>query len=170
MVLRGLILAVLALALLPVADAGAAPPSSDVFGVNVNRVFNDDFVPAHWNAPLEAIHQAGIRQARSDAFWMWAEQAPPVDGVHTYRWAMHDAEVGALAKHGLRWLPVLDYAAIWAAGDPSDYHSPPMDNSDYAAYAGAFAARYGRGGSYWAEHPDGAQPVTTYEIWNEPNG
>jgi hypothetical protein len=171
-----MLLAVIALALAPAVAArpnaaNAAQPASEMFGVGVNRVFNDDFTPAHWNAPLQAVHDAGIRQARSDAFWMWAEPgAPDTDGTRHYTWSKLDAEAGALAAHGLRWLPILDYSAIWAASDQSDYHSPPTDLADYAAYAGAFAGRYGRGGTYWAQHPAGAQPVTTYEIWNEPNG
>ncbi len=54
---------------------------------------------------------------------------------------------------------------------PGQDHSPPRNASSYAAYAGAFAARYGPGGSFWAEHPMIAPlPVTTYEIWNEPDG
>jgi hypothetical protein len=138
--------------------------------VNVNRVFNDDFTPAHWDAPLSAVRASGLRQARSDAFWMWAESNPPVDGVHTYRWSWLDAEAGALARHDLRWRPILDYSALWAASDQSDYHSPPTSNDDYAAYAGAFAARYGRGGSFWTEHNALAPlPVEVYEIWNEPD-
>jgi hypothetical protein len=70
---RGGLLAVLVV----VALLGAAPARADeMFGVNVNRVFNDDFTPAHWDAPLTAVHASGLRQARSDAFWMWAEPNP----------------------------------------------------------------------------------------------
>src|SRR5256714_7747481 len=141
-----------------------------MFGVSVNRVFNDDFTPAHWDAPLSAVRAAGITQARSDAFWMWAEPNPPSQGVHAYQWSWLDAEAGALGTHGLRWRPILDYSALWAASDQSDYHSPPTSNDDYAAYAGAFAARYGRGGSFWSQHSDLTPlPVTVYEIWNEPD-
>jgi hypothetical protein len=141
-----------------------------MFGVNVNRVFNDDFTPAHWDAPLSAVRASGLTQARSDAFWMWAEPNPPVDGKHTYKWSWLDAEAGALARHDLRWRPILDYSALWAASDGSDYHSPPSSNDDYAAYAGAFAARYGRSGSFWAQHGElPALPVDVYEIWNEPD-
>ena len=167
---RGLLIAVIALALAPAAGTRAQAPAATTFGVSVNRLFNDDFTPAHWQAPLQAVHDSGIRQARSDAFWMWAEPAAPVNGKHSYNWAKLDAEAGALTDHGLTWLPILDYSATWAASDQSDYHSPPTDMADYAAYAGAFAKRYGRGGSYWAEHPAGALPVSVYEIWNEPNG
>jgi hypothetical protein len=138
--------------------------------VSVNRIINDDFKPAHWDAPLRAVHASGLRLARTDAFWMWAERFPPVHGVHHYDWAWLDSVAKALASHRLRWLPILDYSAIWAASLPTDYHSPPTSNADYAAYASAFAARYGRGGSFWAQHPTLPRlPVTAYEIWNEPN-
>ncbi|MEA2423501.1 MAG: polysaccharide biosynthesis protein PslG, partial [Thermoleophilaceae bacterium] len=169
---RGLLLAVLALALAPVPQARAeAPAGRDLFAINVNRVIDDDFTPAHWQAPLAAVRASGIRQARTDAFWMWGEPNPPDHGVHTYDWSMLDAVALALAQHGLRWLPVIDYSALWASSDPSDYHAPPTSNDDYAAYAGAFAARYGRGGSFWFAHPElDPLPVTAYEIWNEPNG
>ena len=142
-----------------------------MFAVSVNRVFNDDFTPANWEAPLAAVRASGLRRARSDAFWMWAEPNPPAQGKHTYDWERLDAEAAALAKQGLQWLPILDYSAAWAASDRSNYHSPPRSNDDYAAYARAFAERYGRGGSFWTEHPElDALPVTDYEIWNEPNG
>ena len=66
---RGLLAGLVLVALL-----GAAPARADeMFGVSVNRVFNDDFTPAHWDAPLGALRASGLRQARSDAFWMWAE-------------------------------------------------------------------------------------------------
>jgi hypothetical protein len=152
----------------PRPDAG---PSDQMFAVSVNRVINDDFTPARWDEELAAVRAGGLREARTDAFWMWAEPDPPVGGAHSYSWERPDAVAGALARHGLRWLPVLDYSAPWAASVRSDYHSPPGSNDDYAAYARAFAERYGRGGSFWAEHREvDALPVTDYEIWNEPNG
>ena len=165
----GVLLVVLALALLPAASTHAQAPE-DMFGMNVNRVFNDDFEPSHWDAALTAVHDAGIRAARTDAFWMWAEpRAPAPDGTHTYDWHMLDEEAQALADHDLTWRPILDYSAHWASSDPSTYHAPPTSNDDYAAYASAFAQRYGRDGTFWKGKPD-AHPVTVYEIWNEPNG
>src|SRR5215218_5494800 len=169
MVRRGVLLALTALALAPVTQTRAEEPpvpASEMFGMGVNRVVNDDFDPPSWNAPLQAVSASGIRQARTDAFWMWAEPQAPQNGNHSYHWGRLDDVAGALASHGLRWLPILDYSAHWAASDP-DYHSPPTNMADYAAYAGEFAKRYGRGGTYWADHPAGALPVTSYEIWNE---
>src|SRR5947208_14937959 len=161
----------LALAL-ATSTAAAAPGASatPVFAVSVNRIVNDDFTPAHWDAPLRAVRASGIEQARTDAFWMWAEPRPPRRGVHHYDWRRLDAVAAALARHRLRWLPILDYSAIWAATYRGNYHSPPRNNADYAAYARAFARRYGRGGSFWRRHPRLPRlPVTDYEIWNEPN-
>src|SRR6476469_3761544 len=103
MVRRGLPFVLIALALLPGAPASA--DTAQMFGISVNRVFNDDFTPAHWDAPLAAVRASGLRQARSDAFWMWAEPTAPSGGVHTYDWTKLDAVAGALARHGLRWLP-----------------------------------------------------------------
>lgn len=169
MLRRCVLLAVLALAM-----GGAAPARAGdggrLFGVSVNRIVNDDFTPAHWDAPLRAVRASGIAQARTDAFWMWAEPRRPRHGVHHYTWRRLDAVAGALARHHLRWLPIVDYSAIWAATYKGNYHSPPRRNADYAAYARAFAARYGRGGSFWRRHRGLPRlPVTVYEIWNEPN-
>jgi hypothetical protein len=89
--------------------------------------------------------------------------------VHTYNWAFTDFAATNLTRYGLRWLPILDYSALWAGS--AGEHSPPTDLDDYAAYARAFAERYGRDGDFWDLHPELTYaPVTTYEIWNEPNG
>jgi len=65
----------------------------------------------------------------------------------------------------MRWSPVIVYTPWWAGPEA---HAPPSRVEDYAAFAGKFAHRYGRGGSYWAER-NPVLPVTRYEIWNEPN-
>jgi Glycosyl hydrolase catalytic core len=67
------------------------------------------------------------------------------------------------------------YSALWAVPHsplfgPSQY-SPPSDSSEYAAFAGALARRYGPRGTFWRTHPSLPQlPVTAIEIWNEENG
>jgi hypothetical protein len=166
--LRGVPAIVLVLLALGMAAAPRAH-ADQMFGMNVNRVLNDDFTPAHWDRPLTEVRADGIRVARSDAFWSWAEPLAPQNGVHHYTWGMLDQEATALAAHDLDWLPALGYSTAWSSSGPSEYN-PPKNAGDYAAFAAAFAARYGRGGSFWAEHPAlPAHPVTTFEIWNEPN-
>jgi hypothetical protein len=75
-----------------------------------------------------------------------------------------------LAANGLKWIPIVDYAAGWASVDPTHLNAPPSTSLDYAAFAGALAARFGKSGSFWQLHPNLARiPVDTYEIWNEPD-
>lgn len=164
--LLGLAAALAALAL--AAPTASAAPAE--LGVNVNRVFNDSFDSDRWALHLGGVQDAGIRMARADAFWEAAESRPPRDGVHSYDFTYLDFVAVALANHGLRWQPILDYSALWATSVPGNDHAPPRDADDYAAYAAAFARRYGRGGTAWDDYDPATEPeVTTYEIWNEPN-
>ncbi len=140
-------------------------------GANVGRLFNGEPYPAAViNAQLSALRATGATLARADAPWEATEPQPPRGATHHYDWRFDDLIASALASHGLRWLPVIDYSAPWAQSVPGQDHSPPTSASDYAAYAGALAARYGMGGSFWRSHPGVPQlPIDTYEIWNEPD-
>jgi hypothetical protein len=151
--------------------APAPAPGREAFGASVNLLFNDRlFSRGQIAAQLAALRASGATVARSDAFWEATEPAPPTGGVHHYDWGFDDAIAASLAAHGLAWLPILDYTAPWAQSIPGQDHSPPAAPAAYAAYAGAFAARYGPGGTFWAAHPSlPAQPITTFEIWNEPD-
>jgi hypothetical protein len=153
--------------------AALPPPTSQGFGVNVNRLFNDmTYSAAQIDAQLAAVRATGATLARSDAFWEAAEPQAPADGRHRYDWSFDDRVAAALAAHGLTWLPIIDYTAPWAESVAGQDHSPPRPDAvaDYAAYAGAFAARYGSGGAFWRTHPGlTAVPVTAIEIWNEPD-
>jgi hypothetical protein len=147
------------------------PPGTDV-GVSVERLFNERaYSPARIDEHLAALRATGVTLVRSDVLWEVAEPEPPdADGVRRYDWSFADGVAGALARHGLRWLAIVDYAAPWAASVPGNTHSPPREAADYAAFARAFAQRYGRGGAFWALNPElPATPVITYEIWNEPD-
>ena len=57
--------------------------------------------------------------------------------------------MAAAQEAGVTLVPLLD-------GDPANNYAPPDDFADFAAWAGAFAARYG------------AQ-IDAYFIWDEPN-
>ncbi|MGZ4182966.1 MAG: hypothetical protein ACXVUL_20065 [Solirubrobacteraceae bacterium] len=156
----------------PTATPPAKPaPGAEQFGVSVNRLFNDGtYSPQQIESQLAALHATGATIARSDALWEASEPAAPVGGVHHYDWGFDDAIAAALARHGLRWLPIIDYSATWAESVAGSDHSPPSSAADFAAYAAAVAARYGSGGSFWRAHPDLAPlPVDTFEIWNEPD-
>jgi hypothetical protein len=146
-------------------------PTIEQFGASVNLLFNgatntDQLITQQ----LDALRASGVSVARSDALWEATEPSAPVAGLHSFDWAFDDRIAGELAAHGLSWLPILDYSAPWAQSVPGQDHSAPSSSADYAAYAGAFAARYGHAGMFWHAHPGlAAEPVTTYEIWNEPD-
>jgi hypothetical protein len=149
----------------------APAPGRVQFGANVNRLFNDrTYSPVQIDDQLAALSATGATLARSDAFWEASEPSPPAGGHRQYDWTFDDLIAGSLAEHGLRWLPIVDYSAPWAQSIPGQDHSPPKNIADYAAYAGALAARYGQGGTFWRQHPElQAVPVQAYEIWNEPD-
>ncbi len=160
----------------PLAPAPAGPPakgypSAPLLGVSVNRLFNDRaYSRPQIDAQLRALQATGATTARSDALWETIETRSPSGDAHHYAWSFDDLIAASLAAHGLRWLPILDYTPAWAESVPGEEHSAPLDARDFAAFARAFAARYGAGGGFWREHASlPALPVSTYEIWNEPD-
>ncbi len=160
----------------PPASPGPPRPArpataNEQFGANVNLLFNGHGPPPPIvTRQLQALHATGATVGRSDAFWEATEPRPPDHGRHVYDWSFDDHIAAALADAGLRWLPILDYSAPWAQSLAGRDHSPPRSSGDYAAYASAFAARYGSQGTFWATHPALPRlPVQTYEIWNEPD-
>lgn len=155
----------------PPATPVPVTPADEAFGADVNRVFeNATFTPAQVNAQLSALQGAGATVARTDALWEFTEPAAPDHGRHTYDWAFDDRVAAALAAHGLRWLPIIDYSPAWVQSLPGQDHSPPRSAADYADYAAAFAARYGPGGAFWVAHRElPPLPVAALEVWNEPD-
>lgn len=120
----------------------------------------------------------GATVGRAGADWAATEPNRPVGGRARFDWTYDDMIATAMAQARLRWDPMLDYTPAWAqqhirpavsvTGLVSEL--PPADDRVYAAYAAAFAARYGAGGSFWRGHPGlPAEPVRTFEIWNEPD-
>ena len=72
-----------------------------------------------------------------------------------------DAIVGLSAAAHLRLYPMLGLPRSQGAA---------ADASAMAAFVTSFAQRYGRGGSFWAQHPELPYlPVESYEIGNEPD-
>lgn len=145
-----------------------SPVPAGYYGVNADLAFSSG--SAEWVATAARIASLGVGTVRRDAYWAAVEPTRPTRGVHTYRWLATDRLVEALAKSGLRWYPIVDYSTSWAG--VAGVQSPPTAAyvSDYAAFAGALARRYGPGGRFWRMHPGlRPAPVQNYEIWNEPN-
>jgi polysaccharide biosynthesis protein PslG len=146
-------------------------PANEQLGANIGLLFNlRIYTQAEIAAQLSALARTGAALVRADAPWEATEPRPPVGGFARYNWRFDDQIAGALAAHRLQWLPVIDYSPPWARSVPGVDHSAPTAPAAYAAYARAFAARYGPRGSFWRAHPGlHAEPVRTYEIWNEPD-
>ncbi|MGD0196567.1 MAG: HYR domain-containing protein [Solirubrobacteraceae bacterium] len=163
----------------PTARAAAASlPPADFYGANVQPVFESDplIVPqSSWSDAFATMASDGLMTARMDAMWKWVEPNAPVAGQHTYDWTVPgqpqeslDTIVGTLAQAGIRMEAVLDEAPAWTAGANS--YLTPAYYGDYEAYAAAFAARYGAGGSFWLANPQLPYlPVQQFEIWDEAN-
>jgi hypothetical protein len=183
---RAAILAGLALVAVVVTgcgDAGTTVESGprvprDFFGMNAQLV-----AQAAQAGKLDYADQQAAQIARLDvgfvrsAFdWALVEPNAPVGGQHYYDFSGIDGWVGTLARHHLRWLvtvkggPVPDWAASPSAVKECDRNAPPDGTDDYAALMDALARRYGREGSFWDDHPElPYEPITEYEVWNEPN-
>lgn len=151
----------------PAVPARVGPlPARVRIGVNASALFH----PPGTAAPLlerqlGGMDEAGVKLLRFDAIWRQLEPRPGV-----FAWAASDAAVTALARHDMRWWPVIGYAPGWAGRVPGSLHAPPKDPAAFGAFTGAFAARYGSAGAFWREHPDLPRlPVEDYELWNEPN-
>lgn len=75
-------------------------------------------------------------------------------------WAEIDERYTLALREGMRVLPVLN----------SLRRISSIDAASFAAWTGAFAARYGPGGTFWAGRADGALALPQIEIFNEPYG
>lgn len=145
------------------AQAYAAPAISAVNGFSAMQL-----PLSQLNPQLGAMQAHGVRVVRSDAAWANIEPAPPGPTGHVYQWAATDTWVAALAAHHLAWEPVIDYSVWWAKTCPG--FCAPSSDSTYATFAQAVAARYGAGGTFWAQNPQlPYYPAQIFEIWNEEN-
>jgi hypothetical protein len=155
----GLSLAFLAALTISVGPAQAAAPD-DFFGMDGDALMGHPDAAAN----MATIASGGVQLVRAFAHTQLAgDNGPP----GSYYWFNEDLLEQNAAAAGLRWYPFIGWAPL---GDqPGDQNVPP-NTGDYTAYATALAQRYGRGGSFWADHPELPYlPVTAYEVWNEEN-
>ena len=122
-------------------------------------------IPPYWFGIQAYATWAGIPLALRGRY------TASVDGGSPYNWTAADAFMTAAARTGIRVLPIVLGAPPWAADANSARTIPvPASAARYAEFCAAAAGRYGTGGSFWAAHPDlTLRPVTTWQIWNEPD-
>ncbi len=163
-----LLAAALAVSLLTPATAGAASIRSEFFGIVQTPSTLD-------NTDLNGLKAVHVHTARYLLQW---EGIQPVNGT-TFRWGPADNAIGRLAHAGIRVVPTVWGNPKWV-GNLNDTSRPPIDSAkDKAAWQNfvkAVVGRYGPNGYYWThgyKQTYGASavplPITSYQIWNEPN-
>jgi hypothetical protein len=111
----------------------------------------------NWPAPdvarqLDDYARLNATWIRHDFAWDAVEPSPG-----EFSWAGLDELVDASTARGIRVIATIGYTPSWANGGHDDHRFGPSSATQFAAFAGAVAARYGERG------------VRAYEIWNEPN-
>ena len=154
---------VLALALL--AAPGAQAARSEFYGITQPRALS---VPDLYGIAGAKVH--------SDRFPLqWSHVEPSMSSA--LRWSDYDLLIGELAAAGIRSAPFVWGSPGWAG--TGGWSRPPDSSPSRAAWEAflkAAVARYGRGGSFWGTPyhrrfgPQAtALPITSWQIWNEPN-
>jgi hypothetical protein len=161
-----------------------ATAGANTFGAEVGSDFTNQ-VRGEWSQPqvmsnLSSLYKAGGRVGRADSDWAVTEPKAPVRGRHSYDWSYDDLIVSEMASARLHWEPTLAFAPRWAEVHRSNVlhlksgraiaYLPPASNATFGAYATAFMKRYGPHGAFWKANPKlPYMPVTTVEVWNEPD-
>jgi hypothetical protein len=103
----------------------------------------------------------GARWLRETFDWALIEPEPGV-----FDFSYYDHFMLLAAERGLHILPLFYDTPSWAG---AAYNAIPSDPSAFAQFVAAVVARYGTGGSFWAENPGlSGSAVRTWEVWNEP--
>jgi Glycosyl hydrolase catalytic core len=123
--------------------------------------------PAEWLVgDWDLMAKSGVENVRTAFYWPYAQRAEgaPLD------LARYDNVVLSAAREGLPVLPVVEGTPGWASVQPLDETSPPRDPELLALFLRGLVARYGPGGTLWAEHPEvRARPIRAWQIGNEPH-
>jgi hypothetical protein len=131
-----------------------------------NPFFGVDAVHYPTQAELNRVAQAGAGSFRIEIIWHFVEPSP---GARDY--TDLDRLVAMAASAGVTLVPDLYGTPSWLAHNPN---SPPIhtsaERSAWRSLLSDYARRYGTNGSFWLIHPEiPRHPITTWEIWNEPN-
>jgi hypothetical protein len=154
--------AVIGLCLFVFAAPAAAVPR-ELFGISKGGTLNQQ--------DFSKLNSTGVRTLRFAINWFAVQpsHASPL-------WGATDQLVGDLAARGIRPVPFIYGSPSWVAKQPN---RPPLGSARkvraWRKFLVQVVERYGRDGAYWTgayldQHPTGQpQPITAYQIWNEPN-
>ncbi len=160
----------LAIALVVLGSLFTASPAigavirTEFFGIVEGPVLDDPDM-----ATMRALR---VQTDRFLVNWGWVE---PSNG--NYKWGPPDRFIGDLASHGVRASPSVWGNPSWIPGSSS---TPPIGGTasqqQWRTFLRVLVKRYGPGGDYWGaryhqQFGANAQPlpITSWQIWNEPN-
>ncbi len=141
----------------------AAAPS-DFLGTNILWDKGD---PVRLESSFRRMKSLGLRMARVDWEWRAVEYKKGA-----YDWDAMDTLVSLARQYGVSLLPIVHYAPEWALVSTQKpdgvYQMAPRPDrfQDYANFVAASVRRYGPNG----DAPVAFEPITAWQIWNEPNG
>ena len=164
----GLVGAVVAAAALAAGCGHSTAPVRDDFV----GVVSDDLLHGNAHYRMENLarqRRAGIRLVRQTILWSEIERAPG-----RFDFSVYDSYVAALAAQRMDLLPILidppDFRSRAPARGRKEGVYPPRRDRDFGRFTAAVARRYGPRGSFWRANPSLPRvPVTSWQIWNEPN-
>jgi hypothetical protein len=162
-VVRALLAAAVFLALALPASATAAPPRGFV-GMTADDLFGNQ--GPYRDKALTQQRAAGVQVLRVTFDWSLIEVAP-----NSFDFTWYDRYVLDAAQRNISLLPVLLKAPEFYSKKPGTrFAYQPRDNADMARWAVLLVDRYGPNGSLWQANPGVTpRPITTWQIWNEPN-
>jgi hypothetical protein len=127
---------------------------------------------------FERMKRGGVDSLRIPIYWGSAQSAPGA----TPDFSAVDGAVLRAAAAGLDVLPYFYGAPSWAVpsqpvpGSGASVYAPArlpttgVAGQAWMAFLRLAVARYGPGGSFWAENPGlRPRPIRTWQVWNEQN-
>ncbi len=140
-----------------------AAASTGFFGLTTAPPFDSRDIPK--------MRSTGVRMLRVPLVWATIQPRRA-----SLQWGATDRLVGDLAARGIRPVPFVYGSPAWVA---KQLQRPPLGSGTkvraWRTFLTELVDRYGPGGAYWdggykQDHPGArAEPITAWQIWNEPN-
>ncbi|MEJ7820102.1 MAG: hypothetical protein WKF44_07340 [Rubrobacteraceae bacterium] len=133
---------------------------ADFFGVFAREMpWEADRRRSYYDS-MQAIHLGVVRDT---TLWNHAEPSQPTSPSGMPNWTETDPRVLGMARRGIRVQPTFIRPPDWISSVPS------QAEAQFVAFLEAYAERYGRDGSFWAENGnlDRDLSVRDYEIWSD---
>jgi hypothetical protein len=164
---RGGALALAALLVTLVAGCGGGGGKSGSGEPHTNDAFYGviSAEPLPGPAELARLGEGGAGTLRVNLAWGSVQPGPDAP----YDWGHYDPVILGAAQHGVRVLATVYSTPSWATPMAE---IPPLGSSlpGFEDFVRAAARRYGPEGTLWQHHPDAPKlPITTWQVWNEPN-